>query len=335
MSPFFSIIIPVYNVAPYLRECLDSVLAQAFTDWEAICVDDGSTDGSGVILDEYAAKDKRIKAIHQTNGGVSAARNAGLDTAVGEYVAFIDADDMVGPTWLNSLHEAVASHVGVDWIRTSFRWLKGDEITTRNPETSGYYVGNCVHNEIWRSLAFRGEPWSNVLRREIVGEVRFPLGIKWREDTCFTSQIVGAAHSFMRIDNDDYLYREVAGSASRQMIDFNTMKSVVQRLSDAWLKAPGERVSISKIVMQCLNSARSCGAGYKRNEWNQLGRVIADSKSRGAFTWSIIPFKLMCRWKIFLLTGWEGIFIVSKRLVLKRIASCLGIRKRTHIQEAN
>ena len=67
MTPFFSIIIPVYNVAPYLRECLDSVVAQTFTDWEAICVDDGSTDGSGAILDEYEAGDKRFRVIHQRN----------------------------------------------------------------------------------------------------------------------------------------------------------------------------------------------------------------------------------------------------------------------------
>ena len=72
MKPFFSVIIPVYNVAPYLRECLDSVLKQTFTDWEAICVDDGSTDESGAILDEYAAKDKRFRVIHQANAGVSA-----------------------------------------------------------------------------------------------------------------------------------------------------------------------------------------------------------------------------------------------------------------------
>lgn len=80
----FSIIIPVYNVAPYLRECLDSVLAQICTDWEweAICVDDGSTDGSGAILDEYAARDGRFKVIHQTNAGVSAARNAALNVEV-------------------------------------------------------------------------------------------------------------------------------------------------------------------------------------------------------------------------------------------------------------
>ena len=95
MTPYFSIIIPVYNVAPYLRECLDSVLAQTFTDWEAICVDDGSTDGSGVILDEYAAKDKRFRVIHQPNAGVSAARNMALDVAKGEWFLFLDGDDIL------------------------------------------------------------------------------------------------------------------------------------------------------------------------------------------------------------------------------------------------
>ena len=82
----FSIIIPVYNVAPYLRECLDSVLAQTLTDWEAICVDDGSTDGSGAILDEYAARDQRFRIIHQPNSGVSAARNVALDMVRREWI---------------------------------------------------------------------------------------------------------------------------------------------------------------------------------------------------------------------------------------------------------
>lgn len=90
----FSVIVPVYNVAPYLRECLDSVLEQTFTDWETICVDDGSTDESGAILEEYAAKDKRFKVVRKTNAGVSSARNAGLLASTGEWVLFVDGDDL-------------------------------------------------------------------------------------------------------------------------------------------------------------------------------------------------------------------------------------------------
>ncbi len=89
----FSIIIPVYNVEKYLRECLESVLCQTYEDWEVICINDGSTDGSATILEEYAAKDSRFKVISQPNGGLSAARNTGLDAASGDYVLFLDSDD--------------------------------------------------------------------------------------------------------------------------------------------------------------------------------------------------------------------------------------------------
>ena len=99
----FSIIIPVYNVESYLRQCLDSVLAQTFGDWEAICVNDGSTDGSAAILEEYATKNERFKVITQANGGLSAARNAGIKDAQGEYVLFLDSDDWLEPTALQTL----------------------------------------------------------------------------------------------------------------------------------------------------------------------------------------------------------------------------------------
>ena len=90
-----SVIIPVYNVEKYLRECLDSVLAQTYTDYEVIMVDDGSTDASGAICDEYAARDERFRVIHKENGGASTARNAGLNAAAGEFLYFLDSDDLL------------------------------------------------------------------------------------------------------------------------------------------------------------------------------------------------------------------------------------------------
>ena len=87
----FSIIIPVYNVDKYLQACLDSVLGQTFSDWEAICVNDGSSDGSAAILEDYAAKDDRIKVINQSNAGTATARNTGLRAALGDYIFFLDA----------------------------------------------------------------------------------------------------------------------------------------------------------------------------------------------------------------------------------------------------
>ncbi len=114
----FSIIIPVYNVEAYLRDCLDSVLNQTFADWEAICVNDGSTDGSADILNEYAARESRMKVIAQPNGGLSAARNAGIKAAEGEYVLFLDSDD-----WLeeNALEVMSANLDGEDMLCFSGR----------------------------------------------------------------------------------------------------------------------------------------------------------------------------------------------------------------------
>ncbi|HJD96893.1 glycosyltransferase, partial [Mailhella massiliensis] len=105
-GPFLSVIIPVYNVEKYLARCLDSVLAQSFSDMEIICVDDGSTDSSPDILRAYAARDARIRLIHQKNRGIAAARNAGLDAAAGRYVAFVDSDDAVTP----DIYKSIFSH---------------------------------------------------------------------------------------------------------------------------------------------------------------------------------------------------------------------------------
>lgn len=112
-KPKVSIIIPVYQVEPYLRACLDSILAQDMEDWEAICVDDGSVDGCPAILDSYGAKDLRFRIIHQLNGGVSSARNTGLALAKGEWVSFIDPDDTVDSHYLSTLIN-LAENSGVD-----------------------------------------------------------------------------------------------------------------------------------------------------------------------------------------------------------------------------
>lgn len=101
----FSIVIPVYNVEPYLHECLNSVLSQTFSDWEAVCVDDGSTDNSLVVLETYASKDSRFRVVTQPNGGLSSARNTGTKAAQGDYVFFLDSDDWLEPNALQVLSE--------------------------------------------------------------------------------------------------------------------------------------------------------------------------------------------------------------------------------------
>ena len=112
-NPLISVIMPVYNPGRYFRAAVDSVLAQTLTDFELLLIDDGSTDGSGAICDEYAARDLRVRVKHGRNGGICASRNAGLDLAQGDWLAFCDHDDCVEPDWLATLHEAAErEHIG-------------------------------------------------------------------------------------------------------------------------------------------------------------------------------------------------------------------------------
>lgn len=120
MQPIVSVVVPVYNVEKYLCRCIDSILNQTFTDFELILADDGSTDSCGAICDAYAAKDSRVKVIHRKNGGVSAARNTGLDAAEGEYIAFVDSDDYIDRDFLQVLVSAM-EEVNADVVVSNYR----------------------------------------------------------------------------------------------------------------------------------------------------------------------------------------------------------------------
>ena len=110
MNPKISIVVPIYKVEKYIHKCIDSILAQTFTDFELILVDDGSPDNCGKICDEYAMKDSRIKVIHKKNGGLSDARNAGIDTAIGEYIGFVDSDDYIESDMYKDLYEVIINN---------------------------------------------------------------------------------------------------------------------------------------------------------------------------------------------------------------------------------
>lgn len=111
--PLISIIVPVYNTKPYLSRCIDSILCQSFTDFELLLIDDGSTDGSGMICDAYAEKDNRIRVLHKENGGVSSARNLGLRVAAGDWICFVDSDDELLPDGLQVMVDGISNEVGM------------------------------------------------------------------------------------------------------------------------------------------------------------------------------------------------------------------------------
>lgn len=214
-APVVSIIIPVYNVERYLRRCLDSVLAQTLTDWEAVCVNDGSPDGSAAILEEYTARDTRFRIVTKTNGGLSDARNAGMAVARGEYLVFLDSDDMIHPQTLE-IAVTLARRDGSDivsWYKDPlfrprllvrhFLGMDIDHVVPRRRMRKRYdptKVESHVTDDVFAHVAEGSTKgidhpikhfyvWRFLLRRELVGEVKFLKGVIF-EDFPWWSEVL-------------------------------------------------------------------------------------------------------------------------------------------------
>lgn len=187
--PLISVIIPVYNVEKYLRKCLDSILAQTHKNWEAILVDDGSPDNCGSICDEYAAKDKRFKVIHQPNGGVSVARQTGLDNSRGEYVIHCDPDDWIEPNMLEEMSNC-ATENNADMVICNFiveeagrtEYIVQD---LQNPTTAKYVQQKIINQQL------HGSCWNKLIRRDLIRTIAFhPKDISICEDELFNIRVL-------------------------------------------------------------------------------------------------------------------------------------------------
>lgn len=207
-----SIILPVYNCKAYLEKCCASVLEQTHRDLRLILVDDGSTDGSGTLCDAIAAKDPRVTVIHQENAGVSAARNAGLDAATGDYIGFVDADDYIDRDTYRIALAAMEGHDLVMWDAVTV-WDDGrQEADTIAPLTESRTLTKQELSP--RLLALMaGAVWRCLYRKELLAHIRFPVGIKLSEDRLFNLAAMGRAKSLRYLKQGLY-YRYVrSGSA--------------------------------------------------------------------------------------------------------------------------
>lgn len=205
--PEISVIVPVYKVEPYLRRCVDSILAQTFSDIEVILVDDGSPDGCPAICDEYAWLDKRVKVIHQKNGGLSAARNAGLDwvfaNSDSQWISFVDSDDWVHPQFLEYLHRA-AVESNVEISMCNVQKVSEFAITDKINVYDGYSIENAM--DFYSKQYFLGtSAWNKLYKRNIFLKARYPVG-KLFEDAFLTYRLLYQAEDIAYIDNKLYYY---------------------------------------------------------------------------------------------------------------------------------
>lgn len=229
--PKVSIIVPVYNVDRYLSECLDSIRSQTMQDWEAILVDDGSTDSSGIICEDYAAKDNRFRVIHKENGGAASAKNVGLDQVTGEYTAFLDSDDTVSSEWLNTCM-AVCSDADVIEYAFDRHYITGYERVLFTEETGNFtaesYLSQYLDN--WQCSLF----WNKVFRSELLNTVRFRKERRCIDDEFFTYKAVTYADAIIRIPDVLYHYRQrqsgvVSLEENKKQITDDSLEILIER----------------------------------------------------------------------------------------------------------
>lgn len=219
VMPLVSVIVPVYNVEKYLRQCIDSILMQTLYDIEIICVDDGSTDQSGKILDEYALADQRIKVIHKANAGYGAAMNTGIDIAEGKYIGIVESDDKIDSHMFENLY-IKAEKYDLDFIKSeAFYWYEEIGYLSRihSKKSDGYF--NKVLKEDYRNVFFDFfmNIWTGIYNRDFIkkNEIRFneSAGASY-QDNSFWMQTCLYARKAMWLDEAYYYYRQDNPEAS-------------------------------------------------------------------------------------------------------------------------
>lgn len=318
---FLSIIIPVYKVEPYLRECLNSIAASDQNCWEAILIDDGSPDGCPQICDEYAANDKRFRVVHQGNAGVAVARNAGIDIAKGEWIWFVDSDDLVDMrpvgdmvTWLQEHHDA-------DLVMFDLNTFKDNESDIKEVRVK---VNVSVEGDVDVPIDKNKFLLENVIfhhqrlwyRRELLNqyELRFTRGVRLAEDLELMYRYMTLCQHPVKIDITLYYYRVREGSATQNSTyrakAVEDLQIVLDTLAE-WIckydikPEPWLNLRIKMLFQNFLysvsqindNSKVIVNFNNKVNIQKRVREIIADYRSLGFPFVSNVKYQL-ARWNV-------------------------------------
>lgn len=210
--PLISIIVPVYKVEKYLKQCVESILAQTYRNFELILVDDGSPDTCPALCDEFAKVDPRVIVIHKTNGGLSDARNAGLDVAHGEYVGFVDSDDFIAPNMYKVMLHA-AKENNADFVLCNYMRVDqcGAQIVGAEEQqyatNQTYGKNEFIHELLQPYGGYYVVAWNKLYRKSLFHDLRFPVG-KQHEDEYVIHHIIGNSEVIASVQDCLYYYRQ-------------------------------------------------------------------------------------------------------------------------------
>lgn len=319
--PKISIIVPIYNVEPYLRQCLDSLTGQSYQNLEAILVDDGSPDDCGAICDEYAAKDPRFKVIHQANSGVAAARNTGLAAVTGEWIGWVDADDWIEPDMYAYLLENALAY-GAD-VAVCGRW-------ERYPDRDAFWgweelqtwdQGQAVA-QLLEDGAFRNYLCDKLWKRQLFEGVRFPEG-KIFEDIIVTCRLLLKTKTVVALPEAKYNYRQRPDSIvqdrsfAQQISYMQAARQQMETLKEAWPQyepqMAAQYVTAALGLWMTYDTAPQDEQGKYRQDLKQIARFVKEHRESvlkyrqlglaGRLILRLMPYDT---WWSFKLAGWIG-----------------------------
>ncbi len=291
-----SVIVPVYNVEKYLRECIDSVLAQTYTNYEIILVDDGSTDSSGAICDEYAEKNNCITVIHKKNEGLSCARNSGFERASGKYVYFLDSDDYVTEDMLEQTVQVAQEDKSDIVFFDAIAFSEDDkcDVSQNYLRINRYDVHNGLKmfEELQRNNEFHSAVQLYIFKKSFLveTELRFVPGI-YHEDMAFTFEAFCQAEIVSQCRKALYYRRYRPDSimtSVKQPKHFNGMSSVYYHIKNfseekAMLSDPAVRRYISRCAYNCFNIFEQLDINDKKEHKTQMKEIKTDILSANAY----------------------------------------------------
>ena len=274
-----SIIVPVYNTEKYLHRCIDSVLAQTYKDFELLLIDDGSKDSSGTICDEYAAQDARVRVFHKENGGVSSARNMGLDNARGEWITFVDSDDWISKDYLTEF----AMHSDSDLVIADFT-VEGEKHWNEDLPV-GKWQGKDLNRIIEGSIGIARitAPWCKLLRRALVGQIRFYTELTTQEDSLFMFRYLCAVHVVRITSDKGYHYnRKTIGSLSKSLEGNHVQFYDYLRLLEPIILDLQKRFEISrqKLIQHIMGGVMQKEKWYMINKKMGIRQIYEDLKKQ-------------------------------------------------------
>ncbi|CDB75077.1 glycosyltransferase [Clostridium sp. CAG:265] len=226
MNPEISIIVPVYNVEKYLKRCIDSILNQSFTDFELILVDDGSTDNSGEIIDEYAIKDERIKVIHKENGGLSSARNVGIEYSKGNYIAFVDSDDYINKNMYKILYKnAIKYNAEISICNFEYVYENDDVDEEQDIISEKISVNNNIESleKLYSSENIQFiVAWNKLYKKNLFEKIRYDYG-KYHEDEFIIHKLLYKCNKSVYCYDKLYYYLQRNGSIMGSSFNVNKL----------------------------------------------------------------------------------------------------------------